>query len=110
LGDVKDKDIKSRLVRSLKSLGAFVFDRRLLDSSVVEAILSSYGVSSLLSKVVIGDLVIYYVDTSRFKRRCLYEKCSMEDIIAREACLRECLIFMEREIVRIITEALQHPT
>jgi hypothetical protein len=100
------EDTRIRLIRSLSSLGAFIFDRRLIDSGSVESILSSFGVSSLLSRADIGDLVIYYVDTSRFKRKCLYERCSMEDAVARDACLRECLMLLEKEVVRVISEAL----
>jgi hypothetical protein len=104
------EDIRLRLIKSLSNLGAFIFDKRLIDSSSVESILSSFGVSSLLSRADIGDLVIYYVDTSRFKRKCLYEKCSMEDATSRDACLRECLMSLEREVIRVIVEALGRPT
>ncbi len=103
-------EVKQRLARSLTSIGAFVFDRKLINSELVESILANLGISGLLSKAVMGDVVVYYVDVRLFRRKCLYEKCSMEDVIVREACLKECLMAMEREVVRTIIEVLEHST
>ena len=100
-------EVKRRLARSLNSLGAFIFDRRLINDKLVEELLVSLGVSGLLSRTVVGDIVVYYVDTRRLRKRCLYEKCSMEDVIARESCLRECLYNLEKQVLKEIIEALE---
>mgnify|MGYP001770621199 CR=1 FL=1 len=96
-----------RIIKSLESLGAFIFDNRVIDDKVVENMLSNHGVLGLLTKATLGNIVVYYIDVNKFRRKCIYEKCSMEDVSMRESCLRECLMSMKKEVIRAIIEALK---
>jgi len=104
------KDLAERVSKSLAKLGAFIVDNRILDSSLVDSLLSSLGVSSLLSKATLGDITVYYVDTSKFRRKCIYEKCSTDNAVLREACVRDCLAAIEKEIIKAVIEALKRHT
>lgn len=100
-------DVRDRLVRSLEALRAFIFDSRVIDPSLVESLLVNSGVISLLGKSTMGSIVVYYIDSNKFRRKCLYEKCStIDNVIARESCLRECISTMERDVLKAIVEAL----
>ncbi len=83
--------IASRMVESFTSdLRAFVFDRNLIDSRIVDRIVSLSGYDGVLARHAQGTIIIYYIDTRKIRKKCLYEKCIDEDAEAQRKCLNLC--------------------
>lgn len=96
------RSIAMLIVESIKSpLRGFVYDRRLVDDSIVREVIRSSGVGDVLSRWSRGNIVVYIVDTRKLEALCRYEECRGNGVDA-QLCIQRCV---NRKIVEV-SEAL----
>lgn len=73
----------------------------------VESILMAAGVTSLLVKKDMGDLVIYYISREQLKRDCNYDECSNASKGSTRMCVEECIVRKGTEIAKRVASAIR---
>ncbi|MEM0366369.1 MAG: hypothetical protein QXO93_04925 [Acidilobaceae archaeon] len=89
----------SDIIRSLKSNGFYIADKRIVDISTIDSILSSSGLTQVIAKVELGDIVVYHIDVEKVKRACTYQVCSSSRSHDIDTCIRKCIISYEEKLI-----------
>ncbi len=99
--------IAERMIKSLKSnLHAFIFDRNIIDSRIVDRIIGLSGYEGIINRHAQGTIIVYYIDPVKIRRRCLYEKCADEKNEYRSTCVNRCVREETSRISKELAEAI----
>lgn len=101
------REIAERMARSFSSdLKAFIYDNRLVDSRVVERLIALSGFDSYIDRYAEGNIVTYYINPSKIKRKCHYEKCSDKPLESLASCISECLASELERVSREVADTI----
>ncbi len=105
-------EIARRMIESLSSdLHAFIIDKDLVDTKIVQKIITISGIDVYIRKFARENIIIYVLDTPRIKRKCMYEECIDEKKENLNSCLDKCFVESLRkvtnEIINSISETLK---
>lgn len=101
------REIAERMARSFSSdLKAFIYDNRLVDSRIVERLIALSGIDSYVDRYAEGNIVAYYIDPSKIKKKCHYGKCSDRPLESLPSCISECLAKELDNISKNIVDAV----
>ena len=99
--------IAMRIIKSFSSsLKAFVFDKNLVDTRIVDRLVSLSGYDGIFSRHAQGNIVVYYVDRRKLRRKCLYERCIDEKPEERWKCINFCTLAEEDRIIREFSKSI----
>ncbi len=99
--------IAMRIVKSFNSsLKAFVFDKNLVDTRIVDRLIGLSGYDGILSRHAQGSIIVYYIDRRKLKRKCLYEKCIDEKPEERWKCINSCMLAEEDQVIRDFSKSV----
>lgn len=97
--ETEAKKIAERMVESFTSdLKAFIFDNKLVDSRIVEKIITLSGFEAYISRHAEGSIIAYFINPYKVRRKCLYEMCGDKPSELVKACINKCV---EREMEKI---------
>ncbi|MEM0340472.1 MAG: hypothetical protein QXN05_05785 [Acidilobaceae archaeon] len=88
-------------------LRAFIVDVRLVDVRLIDEVLRKLGVSHILLKQQVGNVVVYSFNRQSLSRRCLYERCATLDPVAREGCVEECVLEVEKTLSEAVAQEVK---
>ena len=99
--------IASRIIKSFNSgLKAFVFDKNLVDTRIVDRLVSLSGYDGILNRHAQGNIIVYYIDRKKLRRKCIYEKCIDAKLEERWKCINSCVLAEENQIIRDFSKSL----
>lgn len=85
-------EVAKRIAESFKSdLKAFIFDKTLVDSRVVETIIHLSGFDNYIESQGRGNIVAHYISTRKIRRMCLYGDCANASNEEVGRCLADCM-------------------
>ncbi|MCE4617741.1 MAG: hypothetical protein F7C32_04070 [Desulfurococcales archaeon] len=98
---------EQRLYESLASeLGAFIYDRRLLDDVLVEDIISKNQLlKAYLRRWENGDIVVWYIDITSLEKRCRYTCGGIREPKEFSRCVLQCKY---SELEKLKTEIMEN--
>ncbi|MEN2999299.1 MAG: hypothetical protein ABDH61_01810 [Acidilobaceae archaeon] len=99
--------LRDKLVQAFRSMRFYAVDKRLTSVEEVEELLRASGAMQLLARTEMGHIVVYYVDSNRLRRSCLYGECAGREGLERERCLQDCSLRLEEKLAEEVARALE---
>ncbi len=101
------REVARRMAESVTSdLRGFVFDRRIIDPSVVSRLVAVGGIEKFLVRYREGNVIVYAVSARLAEARCRQGDCRNVPAEKRRACIASCMHRVIEEMARAVAESV----
>ncbi|MCE4622609.1 MAG: hypothetical protein F7B19_04775 [Desulfurococcales archaeon] len=101
------REIAVRMAESFSSdLRAFIYDNKLIDSRIVKRIIGLSGFDAYIDRHAEGNIVVYYINPYKIRKKCLYEKCVDQPTESVKTCISKCIAQEMERVSRDLAETI----